>query len=125
MGKTIDMFKKFWADNIKTNMKKISIAMGVLINTVLLSVLGYAMDVAYTLQSRLAIMLIGIIFGIGAFSNVMIMYIFGKAKNGNGYDMPDNKYILDLIKHDNELKDIIKRKAEESLHNNNNVLNGD
>ena len=118
------MFRKFWADNIKTNMKKISVAMGVLINTVLLSVLGYAMDVAYTLQSRLAIMLIGIIFGVGAFTNVIVMYIFGKAKNGNGYDLPDNKYILDMIKNDAELKIIIRKKAEENIEKGHNVLNG-
>jgi len=117
-------FKKFWANNIKTNMKKISVATGMLINTILLSVLGYAMDVAYTMQSRLAIMLIGIIFGVGAFSNAMVIYVFGKAKNGNGYDLPDNKYILDMIKHDAELKAIIRKKAEENIEKGHNVLNG-
>ena len=102
MGKIIDMFKKFWCNNIKTNMKKISVATGMLINTILLSVLSYCIDIAFTMQSRLAIMVIGIIIGVGAFSNAMVIYIFGKATNGNGYGIPENKYILELVK--NQLK---------------------
>jgi len=124
MGKIKDLFMKFWADNIKKNYKKISVALGVFFNTTLLAILAYLCSVSSLLEPSLALMIGGLLLAVEGLGTTLFFLIFGKAQNGNGYGMPENKYILKLVKEDPELREAVKKKYTHRLLNGNHVANG-
>jgi len=125
MGKIIDMFKKLWQDNIKTNLKKISAAIGTTTNSISTAVVGYYVAIAIASGSiELLLLVMGILLPLQGLVNLLCYYIFGSVKNGNGYDIPENKYILELVKNDPEVRNFVKKKYTDRLLNGNHVGNG-
>jgi len=125
MGKIINLFKEFWCDNIKTNYKKISIAIGSGANMILGAVMWYYIDLmSVSPDIRLATMIIVILVAIWGIGSMLILSFFGKTKNGNGYELPESKMIIDLVKADPDLQGIIKEKVVKRLRDSI-VFNGD
>ena len=125
MGKTFDLFKKFWCNNIKTNYKKISIAIGSGLNMILGAVMWYYVDLMMASpDTRLSTMIIVILIAIWGIGSMLVLLFFGKTKNGNGYGIPESKMIIDLVKSDPELQAIMKEKIVERIRDSI-VLNGD
>jgi len=125
MGKIRELFMKFWADNIKTNYKKISIACGTGINMIIGAVLGFCMEAAYSMGNSLGMTIVMILFAIQVVTNVIVFSIFGKATNGNGYNMPETKLIVDVIRENQELRDSVKAAINKKINNDSHILNGD
>ena len=125
MGKIIDMFKKLWCNNIKTHLKKISAAIGTTTNSITTAVVGYYIAIAIaTANIELLLLVMGILIPLQGLVNLLCYYIFGSVKNGNGYQIPENKYILELVKNDEQVRELVKAKYTDRLLNGNHVGNG-
>ena len=125
MGKIIKMFKEFWGNNIKTHLKKISAGIGTTTSSITTAIVSYYIAIAMnSADIGLALLIIGILLPIQGLINILCYHIFGKASNGNGYDIPENKYILELVKKDAEVRELVKAKYTQRLLNGNHVGNG-
>lgn len=125
MGEIVELFKKLWEDNIKTNYKKISISLSSFLSTIILLIIYYVCDILEEVGTREALLGFGILVAVNLFVSGLLTFIFGKAQNGNGYNMPETKAIVDLIKKDAEFREMAKQKLLEHLNNGSKLLNHD
>jgi len=109
-----ETFRKFWADNIKTNYKKISVAIGVATNSITSAVIAYFISQCLLIGDiNLGLLIVGILIPLQGLLNLLCFYVFGKATDGNGYGVPETHVIVDVIKKDTDLQDYIKEKVIE------------
>lgn len=96
-----NLLKRFWADNVKSNYKKISIGIGTVLNIVL----GYYMFLLCTIYPELS----PIWIGIEAFVTVVLLSFFGTRKNGNGYEVPATKKVLKVLETNSIIRTAVAR----------------
>jgi len=117
-----ELLKKFWADNIKKNYKKISIIIGSLVSGLISAVIGIVcgMVESSTLPTYIGSGLVGMLTVIEMSTIGICIIIFGKAQNGNGYKVPANKDFQVLYKTDEEYKSYTDKKLIEHIEKNGN-----
>jgi len=115
---------KFIENNIRTNLKKIMIGFGTFLSTVITAVISYFMSKTLSLPDpELAVLIITILMGVEGLSSLLILSIFGKAKNGNGYNVPETKTIVELIKKDEEVREYMREKLLRYFNEESKILN--
>jgi len=118
-GEVRKVFSKFWCNNIKKNYKKISISIGTFLTVVISAIIRY---VCYLVENtgielHLASTLLAILVGFEALTVGVTILIFGKAQNGNGYDVPPNKVFVKLYRKDKSFREYTKNKLIDLAEN--------
>lgn len=104
------MLKRFWADNIKTNYKRISFAIGTFLSVFTGQIIAQGMISAEP-------WVVVILSALDTLLSFLIISMFGKATNGNGHEVPSDKEIALLIKTDKLTRDFIKNRIQTKLEN--------
>lgn len=112
MGKKLrelcEIFEKFWADNIKTNYKRISFAIGTFLSVFTGQLIAAGMIAAPP-------WVVVILTAFDTLLTFLIISVFGKATNGNGHNVPSDKEIGILLKNDKEAREYIKERMKEKI----------
>jgi len=98
----LETFKKFWQDNIKKHYRKISIMIGSTLAVIISSILRYLCTLieASSISIQTASTMVTILVALESLIIGLTIIIFGKVKNGNGYEIPETKDIVKLLKED-------------------------
>ena len=101
--KSWELLKKFWANNIRKNYKKISLAVGTFLN-ILVGWVFFGLCETIPGASPLWI-------GIIAVSTVLVFSFFGTKKNGNGYRISPTKKIIKVLEQNPMIRNAVEREV--------------
>jgi len=99
-----ELIKKFWANNIRTNYKKISIALGTFLNIAI----GWFFFEMCEIAPDFSPIWIGII----AVTTILVFSFFGTKKNGNGYRISPTKKIIKVLEQNPIIRDAVEREVK-------------
>ena len=99
-----ELLKKFWANNVRKNYRKISQAVGTFLN-ILIGWIFIELCGIYPLFSPVWV-------GIIAVTTVLVFSFFGTKKNGNGYRISPTKKIIKVLEQNPIIRDAVEREVK-------------
>ena len=98
------LLKKFWANNVRKNYKRISIAFGTFLNIII----GWIFFGLCDIYPGASVIWVSII----AVSTIFVFSFFGTKKNGNGYRISPTKKIIKVLEQNPLIRDTIEKEVK-------------